>query len=77
MFGDVVRIPGTALQLGDALFKTMGQQQEYFGRAVRQAKKEGKGIKRAYELLKDKSKLGTQVKLDAIDEGRYLTFTNR
>jgi len=75
LFGDVVRIPGTALQLGDALFKTMGQQQEYFGRAVRQAKKEGKGIKRAYELLKDKSKLGTQVKLDAIDEGRYLTFT--
>lgn len=73
--GDIVRIPGTALQLGDALFKTIGQQQEYFGRAVRQAKQEGKGMKRAYDLIKDKSKLGAEVKLDAIDEGRYVTFT--
>jgi len=73
--GDIIRIPGAALQIGDAFFKNIGQQQEYFGRAVRKAKAEGKGIKRAYELLRDKSKLGAEVKLDAIDEGRYVTFT--
>ena len=73
--GDVIRIPGSLLALEDAFFKTIGQQQEYFGRAMRQAKKEGKGIKRAFELLKDVSKLGDEVRLAAIDEGRYLTFT--
>ena len=73
--GDLIRIPGKLLTLEDAFFKTIGQTQEYFGRAMRQAKKEGKGVKRAFDLYKDKKKLGEDVRLAAIDEGRYLTFT--
>lgn len=75
ILGDIIRLPGTALTAEDAFFKTIGQQQEYFGRAMIQAQKEGKGIKRAYELLKDKSQLGETVRLKAIDAGRYTTFT--
>ena len=75
VLGEVVRIPGKFLTLEDAYFKTIGQQQEYFARAMRQAKKEGKGIKRAYELLADKSKLGDEALEAAIQTGRYQTFT--
>ena len=74
--GEVVRLPGRALVAEDVLFKTIGYTQEMWGQAVRQAQKEGKGLRRAKEILKDPDSEFTNIKLKAIETGRYQTFTN-
>jgi hypothetical protein len=76
VIGKAVRLPGTALVAEDAFFKSIGYRQELWGRAVRQAQKEKKGIKRAYELMRNPEELAPNIHLDAIDAGRYQTFTN-
>jgi len=76
--GEVVRLPGRALVAEDVLFKTIGYTQEMWGQAVRQAQKEGKGLRHAKELLKDPdfALKNPNIKLKAIETGRYQTFTN-
>ena len=74
--GEVVRLPGRALVAEDVLFKTIGYTQEMWGQSVRQAQKEGKGLRRAKEILKDPDSEFTNIKLKAIETGRYQTFTN-
>jgi hypothetical protein len=76
--GEVVRLPGRALVAEDVLFKTIGYTQEMWGQAVRQAQKEGKGLRYAKELLKDPdfALKNPNIKLKAIETGRYQTFTN-
>ena len=73
--GSVIRVPGKALVAEDAFFKSIGYRQELWGRAFRQAQKEGKGLKRAYELMKNPDEWAPDVHLDAIQAGRYQTFT--
>ena len=73
--GSLIRTPGTALVAEDAFFKSIGYRQELWGQAFRTAQKEGKGIKRAYELMRNPDLLDPKVHLDAIDAGRYQTFT--
>jgi len=73
--GSLVRTPGTALVAEDAFFKSIGYRQELWGQAFRTAQKEGKGIKRAYELMRNPDLLDPKIHLDAIDAGRYQTFT--
>lgn len=76
--GEVVRLPGRALVAEDVLFKTIGYTQEMWGQAARQAHKEGKGLRHAKELLKDPdfALKNPEIKLKAIETGRYQTFTN-
>ena len=73
--GKLIRVPGTALVAEDAFFKSIGYRQEMWGQAFRAAEKEGKGIKRAYELMRNPESLDPKVHLDAIEAGRYQTFT--
>ena len=73
--GQIVRTPGKALVAEDAFFKSIGYRQELWGRAFRQAQKEGKGLKRSYELMKNPDEWAPDVHLDAIQAGRYQTFT--
>jgi hypothetical protein len=73
--GKLFRTPGTALVAEDAFFKSIGYRQEMWGQAFRTAQKEGKGLKRAYELMRNPELLDPKVHLDAIDAGRYQTFT--
>jgi len=73
--GSVIRTPGKLLVAEDAFFKSIGYRQELWGRAFRQAQKEGKGLKRAYELMKNPDEWAPDVHLDAIQAGRYQTFT--
>ncbi len=73
--GSLVRTPGTALVAEDAFFKSIGYRQELWGQAFRTAQKEGKGIKKAYELMRNPDLLDPKIHLDAIDAGRYQTFT--
>lgn len=73
--GKLIRTPGTALVAEDAFFKSIGYRQEMWGQAFRTAQKEGKGLKRAYELMRNPELLDPKVHLDAIDAGRYQTFT--
>ena len=76
ILGRVVRLPGTALVAEDAFFKSIGYRQELWGRAFRQSQKEKKGLKRAYEIMRNPEELAPDVHIDAIDAGRYQTFTN-
>jgi len=73
--GKLFRTPGTALVAEDAFFKSIGYRQEMWGQAFRAAEKEGKGLKRAYELMRNPELLDPKIHLDAIDAGRYQTFT--
>lgn len=73
--GKLIRTPGTALVAEDAFFKSIGYRQEMWGQAFRTSQKEGKGLKRAYELMRNPELLDPKVHLDAIDAGRYQTFT--
>lgn len=73
--GKLIRVPGTALVAEDAFFKSIGYRQEMWGQAFRASQKEGKGLKRAYELMRNPELLDPKVHLDAIDAGRYQTFT--
>ena len=73
--GKLIRVPGTALVAEDAFFKSIGYRQEMWGQAFRTAQKEGKGLKRAYELMRNPELLDPKIHLDAIDAGRYQTFT--
>ena len=73
--GELVRVPGKALVAEDAFFKSIGYRQELWGRSFRQAQKEGKGIKRAYEIMKNPEEIAPDIHLDAIQAGRYQTFT--
>ena len=74
--GDIVRLPGRFLTAEDALFKGIGYRQELWGQAIRQAKKEGKGIKRAFEILENPEKNFPDIHLASQDIARYQTFTN-
>ena len=76
ILGRVVRLPGTALVAEDAFFKSIGYRQELWGRAFRQSQKEKKGLKRAYEIMRNPEELAPDIHIDAIDAGRYQTFTN-
>lgn len=76
ILGRVVRLPGTALVAEDAFFKSIGYRQELWGRAFRQSQKEKKGLARAYEIMRNPEELAPDVHIDAIDAGRYQTFTN-
>jgi len=75
ILGELIRVPGKALVAEDAFFKSIGYRQELWGRAFRKAQKEGKGIKRAYEIMKNPEEIAPDVHLDAIQAGRYQTFT--
>ncbi|BAQ90363.1 hypothetical protein [uncultured Mediterranean phage uvMED] len=74
--GEVVRLPGRFLTAEDQLFKSVGYRQELWGQAIRKAKSEGKGIKRAYEIMDDPAKNFPDIELKARDTARYQTFTN-
>ena len=74
--GGLVRLPGRALVAEDVLFKSVGYRQELWGLAVRKAQKEGKGMKRAFEIMKDPRVEFPEIHMKAIDMGRYQTFTN-
>ncbi len=74
--GEIVRIPGRALVAEDTFFKAIGYRQELFGQAVRKAKKEGKGVDRVFELIKDPQKNFPDAYSKAQDIARYQTFTN-
>ncbi len=76
ILGRIVRLPGTALVAEDAFFKSIGYRQELWGRAFRQSQKEKKGLARAYEIMRNPEELAPDVHIDAIDAGRYQTFTN-
>ena len=74
--GEVVRLPGRFLTAEDQLFKSVGYRQELWGQAIRKSKSEGKGIKRAYEIMDDPAKNFPDIELKARDTARYQTFTN-
>ena len=74
--GEVIRLPGRFLTAEDQLFKSVGYRQELWGQAIRKAKSEGKGIKRAYEIMDDPAKNFPDIELTARDTARYQTFTN-
>ena len=74
--GEVIRLPGRFLTAEDQLFKSVGYRQELWGQAIRKAKSEGKGIKRAYEIMDDPAKNFPDIELKARDTARYQTFTN-
>ena len=74
--GEVIRLPGRFLTAEDQLFKSVGYRQELWGQAIRKSKSEGKGIKRAYEIMDDPSKNFPDIELKARDTARYQTFTN-
>jgi len=71
--GEVVRLPGRALVAEDVLFKAVGYRQELWGQAIRKASREGKGLKRAREIVRNPD---PEIRMKAIEEGRYQTFTN-
>ena len=74
--GEVIRLPGRFLTAEDQLFKSVGYRQELWGQLIRKAKSEGKGIKRAYEIMDDPAKNFPDIELKARDTARYQTFTN-
>lgn len=74
--GKIVRLPGTALVAEDAFFKSIGYRQELWGQAFRKAQQEKQGLKRAYELMRNPDEISPNTHLDAVDIGRYQTFTN-
>jgi len=74
--GSIIRTPGRFLVAEDAFFKSIGYRQELWGQAIRQAKKEGKGVDRALEILKDPAKNFPDIELKSQDTARYQTFTN-
>ena len=74
--GEVIRLPGRFLTAEDQLFKSVGYRQELWGQAIRKAKSEGKGIKRAYEIMDDPAKNFPDIELASRDTARYQTFTN-
>ena len=76
LIGDTVRLPGRFLTAEDALFKGIGYRQELWGQAIRQSKKEGQGIKRAFEILENPEKNFPDIHLKSQDIARYQTFTN-
>lgn len=76
LIGDTIRLPGRFLTAEDQLFKSVGYRQELWGQALRKAKAEGKGIKRAYEIMDDPAKNFPDIQLKAQETARYQTFTN-
>ena len=74
--GTIVRTPGRFLVAEDVLFKAIGYRQELWGSAFAQARKEGKGIQRAFEIMRSPKDMFPDIHLKAIDTGRYQTFTN-
>lgn len=75
VIGETVRLPGRALVAEDVFFKAIGYRQELWGLAIRQAKKEGKGMGRAFEIMKDPKKHFPDIHIAATEAGRYQTFT--
>ena len=77
LLGDIVRIPGRLLTTGDAFFKTVGYRMELNAQAYRQAFNEGlTGQAAAKRVLQIVNHPPENIKLAAIDAGRYQTFTN-
>lgn len=76
LLGEIVRLPGRFLLAGDELFKSTGYRMELNARALRQAASEGlEGdamARRMDEILRNPPE---DIRLAAIDAGRYQTFT--
>lgn len=74
--GEAVRLPGRFLIAGDELFKTIGYRMELNARAFRQAASEGlegnEMARRMDEIMRNPPE---DIRLAAIDAGRYQTFT--
>ena len=81
--GTIVRTPSRLLVAEDMFFKTIAYRQEIWGQAMRKAAKERKGWNYAAQLVKKhgedplNSPIGKDVEFDALDVGRYQTFTNK
>lgn len=76
LLGETVRLPGRFLLAGDELFKSVGYRMELSARAFRQATSEGlEGdamASRIDEIIRNPPE---DIRLAAIDAGRYQTFT--
>ena len=81
--GTIVRTPSRLLVAEDMFFKTIAYRQEIWGQAMRKAAKERKGWNYASQLVKKhgddplNSPLGKDIEFDALEVGRYQTFTNK
>lgn len=76
LLGEFVRLPGRALLAGDELFKAVGYRMELNARAFRQAASEGlEGDAMAKRMDEITRNPPDDLKLSAIDAGRYQTFT--
>ena len=77
LFGEIMRLPGRALQAEDDMFKVMNYRMELNALSIRQAKSEGhKGsalAKRISELLEKPTE---EIHLGAVNFARENTFTN-
>ena len=75
--GELVRVPGRLLTTSDAFFKAVGYRMELHAQAYRQAFSEGlrdeAAAKRAIEIINNPPE---NIKMAAVDAGRYQTFTN-
>ncbi len=76
LLGETVRLPGRFLVAGDELFKSVGYRMELNARAFREAASEGlEGdamARRMDEIMRNPPE---DIRLAAIDAGRYQTFT--
>ena len=85
LFGEAVRLPGRLLVATDTGFKAAAYRQEIYGLAMRKAKREGlsgnAAWQRVAQLVKQhsddptNSPIGKFTELEAMDVGRYQTFT--
>ena len=81
--GKIVRTPSRMLVAEDMFFKTIAYRQEIWGQAMRKAAKERKGWNYAAQLVKKhgddplNSPIGKDIEFDALEVGRYQTFTNK
>jgi hypothetical protein len=74
--GDVIRLPGRALMAEDEFFKSIGYRMELNALAVRKATEEGyKGRALSKRITEIKQKPPEEIKLAAINQSRYQTFT--
>lgn len=76
LLGEIVRLPGRFLMAGDELFKTIGYRMELNAQAFRAASKEGlEGDELAERISSLITNPPENLHLEAIDTGRYQTFT--
>ena len=76
--GKQIRIPGRMLLAGDEFFKTIAYRAKVNELAMRQAIKEGGTREQIAARIQElKTNPPKDIKLAAVDEGQYLTFTNQ